>query len=319
MRKWSLLPILLCLCLLAGCAAGPEKRDEGYEEVFHRYMEALNARSLEEMYGLLTPESRERVSLERYVERHKNIYSGIDSKAISASITGITNLDRSGRPDSVGARSIAYDMRMDSLAGEIAFSNAVAVYAYRRDGAVEFLIDWNEGVILPQLNEERPVRVYRTEAKRGSVYDREGRMMAGDGVIKAIGLVRGKMGEDRDQEVLRIAELLQMPVAVIEDKLNADWVTDDILVPIAELTEADRPVIDELLKIPGIRVDDKAGRVYPYGKEAAQEEQHKQTLRGEDGVQIVITDARGEVITVLKERPVRDGQDVHLDVDAEAL
>lgn len=309
-----LMSLMLPLCLLAGCA-NPANDDAQYEAAFTRYVEALSEQAYQTLYALITPESRRETGEETFLKRHSNIYGDIAAKSIRAEITGISKLETGGESDRLGGRRIAFRMAMDSLAGEIAFDNTADLYAYRQDGGVVFLLDWSPRIIFPDLTADRPVRIDTYKAARGSVYDKNGVLLAGDGVIKSVGLVPGKMGEDPQADIARIGEILEITAEEIEEKLTAAWVTDDVFVPLMELPETDVARKEALLQIPGIRIDDKKGRIYPYGEALSREEEYKDKLRGTDGCRIAITDARGDVITVLAERTVVNGEDVYLDLD----
>ena len=77
-----------------------------------------------------------------------------------------------------------------------------------------------------------------------------------------------------------MAELLDMSVSDIENKLDAEWVKDDLLVPIKKLKKVNEnssstvdlenaEVQKQLLEIPGVIIGDEESRVYPLAEDTA--------------------------------------------------
>lgn len=62
-----------------------------------------------------------------------------------------------------------------------------------------------------------------TSAKRGQIIDRNGHLLAGEGVASSIGVVPGKL-ENKNDAISQLAELLEMKTEDIEKKLAAKWV-----------------------------------------------------------------------------------------------
>lgn len=317
-RASTWLCALLLLVSLAGCSSDPARGDEAYRAAFEKYMELLSEKKVSALYALLTPESQSSITEESFTRRHNSIYGDIDARNITVEISGLSALEIPRDSLRAGGRRIAYHMSMDTLAGTIEFDNTADIYAYKEGEETTFLLNWDAHIIFPELTADRPVRIQSQKAKRGSVYDKNGVLLAGEGVVKSVGLVPGKMAEDREADIGRIAAILMITAEEIKEKLSAAWVTDELFVPLYELPEADVERKEKLLEIPGIRIDDKKGRVYPYGEEVAQEAQYRDKLRGSDGYRISITDARGEILEVLAEKPVVDGEDVQLDIDVMA-
>ena len=58
-------------------------------------------------------------------------------------------------------------------------------------------------------------------------------MLAGKGVASSVGLVPGKI-QDKENTIIKLAELLEVDIDVIKNKLSAEWVKDDSFVPIKQ-------------------------------------------------------------------------------------
>lgn len=309
-RRFSVLLLTaLMAAMFAACTGG--EPSEPYENALMSFMDALKQKDFDAMYALITPESAGETPKETFSNRYKNIYGSVDAKNIEVVVNRVES-------QSSGAARVHFTMTMDTVAGELTAENYIGVRAIREGGEVSYLIDWAPHVIFPGLTAERPVRVDTLKAKMGSIYDRDGRLLAGDGTIKAVGIVAPKLSEDtRDEDVARIAELIGMDAQTLNEKLGAAWVKEGYVVPVAELQPQDVETKDKLLSIPGVRIDDKKGRIYPYGREFSQEDKYLDRLRGTDGHRIVITDASGNELITLKEQPAVDGESIRLSVSVD--
>ena len=52
---------------------------------------------------------------------------------------------------------------------------------------------WNDSLIYPHLSAGDKVRVSTTQAERGEILDRNGRVLAGEGAASSVGIVPGKL------------------------------------------------------------------------------------------------------------------------------
>lgn len=135
-------------------------------------------------------------------------------------------------------------------------------------------------MIFPDLGKEDKVSVTSLEAKRGSIYDRNGVLLAGQGTVQSVGLVPGKMNVQAEEDIQGIAAILGTTQENIETQLAASWVKEDSFVPLKEMTQTqlDEPYIspegiatgasiqDKLLEYPGVLITEAESRVYPYGE-----------------------------------------------------
>lgn len=255
--------ILIAGILLAVYSFGLTK---GPEQTLTEYMSYIEQKDYTAMYDMLDKESKHRVKEQDFVTRNRNIYEGVGAKNIRISI-----IEEQTKEDVVAYRTV-----LDSSAGEIRFPNTADIH--KENGA--YRISWADSLIFPQLKETDKVRVVTLEGKRGNLFDRNGTLLAGEGKVGAVGLIPGKMGDDRAESLKKMAKLLDMSVSDIEKKLEAKWVKDDLLVPIKKLkkiNEASSSTVDmknkeiqkQLLEIPGVIIGDENGRVYPLGEKAA--------------------------------------------------
>ena len=187
-------------------------------------------------------------------------------------------------------KAVTYQTSFDTVAGNISFENE-AIFQKDEDG---YELVWDDSLIFPELGSTDKVKISTTQANRGDILDRNGRVLAGKGVASSVGIVPGKL-EDRDESIQQIAEI---EPEVIEKKLSAKWVKEDSFVPIktipkvAEIElmkiEPDEEVLKEnerqkkLLEIPGVMISDTEVREYPLGEAAAHLVGYVQSVTAED-------------------------------------
>lgn len=348
----------LAIALIAGAALlylRGKRADRQPDVLLAQYMEYLGKGDYSSMYGMLDAESRERVGKEEFLERHQNIYEGIEANNFQTEVTG---MEKTGKAETM----VSYHTKMDSAAGGISFDHQAV---FIRDKEKGYALSWNDSMIFPQLTRSDKIRVSTDAAARGKVLDRNGKMLAGPGTASSVGLVPGKMSENRNADIERLAGLLDVTAESIEKKLEASWVTDDSMVPVRNIEKledtelmTDEPsesaqqkaaLLEQLLEIPGVMVTDVSVRTYPYGEAASHLtgyvqnvtaedlEEHKgegyssssvigrsgmeglyeKELKGMDGKKIAVVDENGEEVSVLASVPKQDGEDITLTIDAQ--
>ena len=131
--------------------------------------------------------------------------------------------------------TVKYSETMETSADEISFDNAVTLQ--KEDG--EYKIDWDSTVIFPNLQDSYKVQIQTESAQRGTIYDRNGVVLAGNGTVLEVGLVPGKMGDDtaRAESIKKLAELLDVSEEAIQNALGASYVQDDSFVPIKKIAK----------------------------------------------------------------------------------
>ena len=253
------------------------------DELLLAYMDCISERNYKEMYQMLDVESSGRISEEDFIKRNSAIYEGIEIQNMTTAIISY-NEERN---------VVKYQTTFDTVAGNISFENE-AYFLKREDG---YKLVWTDSLIYPGLSSTDKVRVSTTQAKRGEILDRNGRVLAGPGVASSVGIVLGKL-ENMDSAIEQIANLVGMKPEEIEKKLSAKWVKEDSFVPVKTLRkveeielmsmEPDEEVIKEherqqqLLEIPGVMISDTEVRAYPLGDAAAHLVGYVQSVTAED-------------------------------------
>ena len=268
------------------CVAGMFKKEDVWktpEELLVEYMNHIPAQEYEQMYKMLHIEASGNVSQEDFIKRNSAIYEGIEIQNMAVEIIAYDEEQL----------TVTYQTSFDTVAGEISFENE----AFFLEGEDGYKLVWDNSLIFPNLASTDKVRVSTTQANRGEILDRNGRVLAGKGTASSVGIVPGKL-ENREEAIAKIAELLETTPEVIEKKLSAQWVKDDSFVPIKTIprveeiellkVEPDEDVLKEkerhesLLAIPGVMISDVEVREYSLGEAAAHLVGYVQSVTAED-------------------------------------
>lgn len=308
------------------------------EDIWQKYVSLTNEQKYEEMYEMLTEDSKIQISQEDFIKRNKNIYDGINMTNMKAEITAIEE-------ENSATQKVSYDLTMNTEAGNINLTNAVRLTKDKEKG---YLINWSHSLIFPELNSSDKVRIKTISAERGIITDKNELMLAGKGEVSSVGIVPGKLGENRDEDIEKIAELLGTTADAINKSLSASWVKEDTFVPIKKISKDAEDLKSQLLSIKGIKITTTKSRVYPFGEATAHlvgyvqnitseeleqnkgkgydsnsvigkaglEKLYEEKLKGKDGVEIYIEDENGKRKAEIAKIDVQDGEKIKLTIDA---
>lgn len=336
-NKKNIIILVILLIIIAVIVATVlivnKNSEEKAKQALIEYMNLINEKKYETMYEKV---SSMNMSKEDYITRNKNIYEGIDSTNINIDIKEITKQDN--------IYKITYHQKMYTSAGEVQFDNIANIVKEDK----EYKLQWSSRIIFPSLGETDKVRVEKIKSKRGSILDRNNNPLAEDGKISSVGIVPGKLGDNKDENINKISELTGVSVEYINESLSASYVKDDTFVPVKKVSDSNTKLKEQLLQIPGVMINKEDGRVYSLGKEAAHligyvqtinaeeleknegkgytstsligksglELAYEDTLRGIDGTRIYILDEDGEEKTEIIEQDKKDGKDVKVTIDS---
>lgn len=326
---------ILVIAIIAGAIFIINKKAPKPEDALSTYISLLNEQKYEEMYNMISEYSKSQISQDDFVKRNKNIYEGIDAYDIKITPSETT---KDGK-----TYSIKYDESMSTSAGTISFTNTTKLVK----GDKDYKISWSSSMIFPELRATDKVRVSTLSAKRGEILDRNGEKLAENGNISSVGIVPGKLGENKEESISKISELTGVSTDYINTQISASYVKDDTFVPIKKVSADNTELKNQLLQIPGIKITSVDARVYPLGEEAAHligyvqaisseelkqkegkgyssssiigkaglEQAYEDTLRGIDGTEIYIVDENGTRLKTLATQNKKDGTDVKLTID----
>lgn len=304
------------------------------EKALESYIESLQNNDYAAMYDNVTTDMKK----DDFTKRLKNIYEGIEMKNLKMEV--ISSEDGDAGSD------VRYKIEMDTLAGKIKFENSVTII--EKDGS--YKMKWDESQIFPGLDENEKISVRVLKAQRGSIMDRNGTVLAKQGLVYNVGFIAGRM-DDQDASIKAMAEALGMDENTIKTKMSAKWIKDDMFVPIKVISEQEKAAISEKLNvIDGASIQKDVARVYPYGEisahltgyvqsiSAEELKKHKgegydensvvgksglelvyeKELKETDGYEINIVNENGEVLTTLATKKAVNGKDIALTIDMKA-
>jgi penicillin-binding protein len=324
------IPLIVC-----GIALFMYNKAHKPEYKLNEYVNLINSKDYEKMYDLIDEDTKKKITKEDFVTRNKNIYEGIKASDIKIEVKKVDAKTN----DAV----IDYNTTMNTLCGELTFQNSVTL---TRELGKDYTLKWNSKAIFPELNDTDKVRVKTLKAKRGDIIDRNGAKVATDSFSSNVGIVPGTLGDNKDKSISEIAKLLEVSVDYINKQLSASYVKPDMFIPIKAIPYGDDR-ISNLIKIPGVQVNDKDSRIYPLGVKAAHltgyiqtinaeelekhkdeeynensligkaglEKTYEQSLRAIDGAEIFIQSKEGEKKSSIITKEAKDGADLKLTID----
>lgn len=332
-KPFMLIAMMLAFCfiLLSGCS-----QENKQEEVFRLFSENLSKQDYANLYSFLSKESTEYISEEEFVTRYNNIYSGIQANSINIKKNKTAN----------EKDVIPFSIEMETVAGKVDVTD-YQLKLVKEKG--EWKIQWNDSLIFPNMQRGDKIRVKISQAKRGSILDRNGNPLAKDGEIKTVGINPSIFDKnDREKKIKQLAAILEISEEEITKKLDENT-NPDYFVPIVDiLPDNEKLKRVEEIREDGIFIYNKPSRIYKnhegFGRllgyvgsiNAEELEKHKEngysassligkagleqvyedTLRGSDGAEIYIERDEEKVKTIAKKEP-KNGQDIRLSIDSE--
>ncbi len=203
-----------------------------------------------------------------------------------------------------------------------------------------------------ELAEDNRILLLPRRPARGTIFDRNGEILVGSRLSHSVSIwpiALPKEDAEREKVIARLAQILDVPVEEISDRLAQSSYNLNKSVPISRgVSSAQTTALAEYdHELPGVRVEAEAVRNYPRGDLAAHvlgytgelndaelEELKEQdyrlgdvigkmglemalepTLRGQWGGQQVEVDSSGRVLSVIGEKPSISGRDVQITLD----
>ena len=106
------------------------------EDIWQNYVSLINEQNYEEMYAMLTEDSKIQISQDDFIKRNKNIYEGIEMTDMKIEVISVEEADSS-------IRKISYNLTMNTEVGNIDFANTVRLTKDKEKG---YLINWSHNL-----------------------------------------------------------------------------------------------------------------------------------------------------------------------------
>jgi penicillin-binding protein 2 len=217
------------------------------------FLDAWGAGDYAAMYALLSPPSQTALDAEGFTARYE------DALTTATVLTVTTRLQSALRHgDQV---SVSFQLTFDTaLVGTLTAEPVMSLSLHRE----QWLVDWDEGLIWPQLAGGRYFRMAYIIPARANIYDRTGLGLATTGTIVTVGVIPGQVEAQNEEALLAaLATVTGLPPDEIRGRYvaaPADW-----KIPIADIpAEVSVDHNDLLSSIPGIYREEKEGRTYPH-------------------------------------------------------
>ncbi|WP_312497633.1 penicillin-binding transpeptidase domain-containing protein [Enterococcus sp.] len=340
-RKWLWLLLPLMILLIGGSFYGYQTYKTNQhlaaaKKTLTTFVKALNENEFDALPQLMTENSLTDNAYDdaQLVEKYQAIYTGIGAENYTADDLTVTKSNNSQTYD------FSYTASMSTSLGELTaltYKGTISV-----DGT-DALIEWSPEMIFPSMSGQDKVSITVDTATRGEILDRNNQPLAENGTLYQLGIIPGELGtgDEKTANIKAIAEQFNVTEETINTALSQSWVQDDYFVPLT--------IVDNTADLPtGASIQETTGRRYPLGEAAAQligylgnvtaediennpslssnsqigraglEAAYDDTLRGENGGQITITDEEGTEKEVLLAKDRQDGADIQLTIDQEA-
>ena len=206
------------------------------------------------MYSLLSPLSRDAISLPDFQARYESIARAATLKQVE---TRLLNVFKSG-PRAQAAYTVTFHT---AVVGDITRQTEMQLLY---EGG-RWMISWTDGMILPELNSGNTLVMHYSKPARANIYDRDGLGLAvqGQGKIVTVGVQPAQITDE--PTVLNVlSSLLGLPPGSIKEKYTA--VPADWYVPLGEVSAADvQANYATLSALSGVFLSSFNTRDYPFG------------------------------------------------------
>ncbi|WP_404454353.1 penicillin-binding transpeptidase domain-containing protein [Virgibacillus necropolis] len=334
-----LMSMVLCILLVA-CS-----NDEvSPNERFDTYVKNWHDNDFSKMYKMVADKSKSEYPTEEYVDRYKKLYKDLGVSDLKITYEKLDEKEVEAAFEK-GKATYPFSVEMNTIAGPITFDYEAQLIQQGEEENKNWYVKWDPGFIFPAIKDGGDIAITTEKPRRGEILDRNRMPLAINDDVWEVGIVPGKLGDSPEAKKKEIADLLGIDVETINNKLNANWVSPDDFVPITKVPTT-KENLEELWATGPVAGKKVTGRVYPYGESTAHlvgyigkitaeeleknddgtysandmigkrglEQLYDKRLRGEQGIKIV---AEGQEDVVLAEKPVKDGENIMLTINAE--
>jgi penicillin-binding protein 2 len=248
-----------------GCATGTPC------QVANAYLEAFTGGHYEAMYSLTSAASRQRFSSPailagNYTDAHDYIVNRTAGLINEAGVYSIAATPGAVKQTSDTTATVPVQLQMSSSwVGD--FSQAITLPLVKEAG--KWRVSWSPGLVFAHLDDpndptyQRRVHLFAQSGMRGTIYDRDGNVLAQDQTVYTIGVQPGLI-----KNAAALTAALSGPLDLTPDQITAAYQGKpaNAFVPLRTLPS---PVFSQIQttvnSLPGVQVQTSMGRVYPYG------------------------------------------------------
>ena len=220
MKRLHLLKIFLILVLLAGCGRDggtiPTSLPTAQVNVTHvpdadvalrAYLDAMLAEDYASMYSLITQSSRDAISEKDFAKRYTDALNALSAQSVEYNILSLLTAPQKSQ--------VSFHINYHtSLFGDI--QRDFNTYLLLENS--QWRLEWNDGLILPELADGKRLIANSVSPARGDIYDRNGNAIATQTDAYAMGLVAGEVTPDNESAVFnKLWQLTGVRPEIIRD------------------------------------------------------------------------------------------------------
>ena len=318
------------------------------KENFEGFVKSWQESDYASMYNMLSSETKKIVDEKYFVDTYKNIYGTAKVSKVSV----VPQYPEKFKDDNSGKLHFPVNITLETPIGTKQFTYEINLVQEKQDKNKEWLVAWDEKMLLPEL--ERGDKIYfdKSLGKRGEIKDKNGKGLAINSQATNIYVIPQEISADRDKTVAHLALTLGMAVEQIEAILNQQWVKSNPAqrVPILDVPRDEMPKILKAQEPKGVKgeISPRLLRRYPAGAAAAhligyigkisaedlksQKDQgydendyigksgleaiFESRLRGEVGGTIFTTDSKDKKKSTILQKLPKDGEEITLTIDS---
>ena len=266
----SLFFVLIISLLLPSCGSkSPEELPTPQSQVTtvpdvdglaQSFLNAWQADNYSSMYEMLSSGAKQSFSLEDFTAYYEDTATNATLQSIDTAVLSTTL-----NPDSAVAKyKVTYNT---SLFGS--FDREMDMPFTRENGT--WMVNWNSGLIMPELSNGSRLSLEVLENKRGAIYDRNGEPIADETTAWSLAIIPNQIEEGKEGQLLNILSKLtgkttESIQASYEDLRLTDW-----YVAVGEASDADvQANWDTLVSLGGLQMSQYQTRYYYNGGIAPQ-------------------------------------------------
>ena len=343
----SLFFVLIISLLLPSCGQkAPEELPTPQSQVTmvpdvdslaQKFLNAWQAKNYSSMYEMLSSNTKRSFSLEDFTAYYEETVTNATLQSIDTEVLSTTL-----NPDSAIAKiKVTYNT---SLFGS--FDREMDMpFAWEND---EWLVNWNSGLIMPELGSGSHLSLEVLANDRGAIYDRNGELIADETTAWSLAIIPNQIEDGKEGQLLNILSELtgKTPESIqasYEDLRLTDW-----YVAVGEASDADvqanwdtltslgglqmskyqtryyydggiaPQAIGYVLSIPTDEVDAYREKGYQgdeYVGQAGLEKYAEEALAGKPAANLYVVDANNQVISKLNQADSRLAQNITTTLD----
>lgn len=327
--------IIIALLILIVAAAGVgtyfyASKDKKINET----VDAIEDKNFKQVYKDSTYRSKNDNGEVEMTDRPIKIYESLGVKDINIQ-------DRKIKKVSKNKKQVDAQYKLKTNYGTI--DRNVRFNFVKEDG--KWKLDWNQSVIIPDMQKDQSIHIEPVKSERGKILDRNNVELANTGTAHEIGIVPTSVSKE---DYKAIAQKLSISEDHINQQMNQDWVQNDTFVPLKTVKTMDKDLSD-FVKKHHLTTNETESRNYPLEKATSHllgyvgpinsEELKKKEFKGyeddavvgkkgleklydkklqhKDGYRVTIMDDNSnKVAHTLVEKKKKDGKDIQLTIDA---